>query len=392
MDLFVDFLVFLFWVGIAALVALPAGYYVFLKMVNANIFWTRVERGWCRIILWWGEYHRTVGPGLRWIGIPGMHTLYKRKMMFLKSVTDKDGRPQAEPHEDADISSFKTTDYAYAFPFKDEEDSHGLHLSGMLAVIAILEEYEKAFFTASDWYSIMNSEIMPPFRDTLAQISYDDDIVGRDTAKEQRRKTFSERLWKVMNRQKSGNPSVVEKLRDLYGIWVKSIELRSVDPPEGWRDTTLAPYKAQREKEAAKHQAEASAILFDDTNQALKIWLEGQRAAGHNPTQAQIEAKQDELRQRALAKTSGYQQIHIKGLEGATTAVVGGGGGAGVFVGAQGGGKSGGGKAKNPGGGQGNPQRGGGQQGGKTLQQQADEYFQQFKKYPKWDPLKRTPN
>jgi hypothetical protein len=326
------------FLALAVVVLLPAiglaGYYIFLKMVDANLFWTRVETGWCKIILKWGDYKRTIGPGLHFIGIPGIYTLYRRKMTFLKSVTDKEGRPQAEPHEDRDISSFKTTDYAYAFPFKDEEDSRGLHLSGMLAVIAILEDYWKAFFVASDWYSIMNSEIMPCFRDVLVEISYDDELVGRDTSEERDRKTFSERLWTAMNHRKGGELSVVEKLRNLYGIWVKSTELRSVDPPEGWRDTTLAPYKAEREKQAAKHQAEASAILFDDTNQALKAWIDGQKTAGYEPTQAQIREKQEELRQRALAKTSGYQQIHIKGLEGATTAVVGGGaGGTGILVG-----------------------------------------------------------
>ena len=310
-------------------------YYVFLKMVKYNILWTSVEKGWCRIILRWRDYHREIGPGLHWIGIPGMYTLYKRKMTFLKSLTDKDGNPQAEPHEDEDISSFKTTDYPYAFPFKDEEDSHGLPLSGLLAVIALLEDYEKAFFVGSDWYSIMNSEIMPCHRDVLARISYDDDIVGRDTDEEQARKTFSERLWEAMNQRKNGNLSVVEKLRNLYGIWVKSIELRSIDPPEGWRNTTLAPYKAQREKEAAKHQAEASAILFDDTNQALKIWLESQRVIGNKPTREQILAKQRELEARAKLKSPGYQELHIKGLEGATTAVIGG-ANAGIMIGNQG--------------------------------------------------------
>jgi len=124
-------------------------------------------------------------------------------------------------------------------------------------------------------------------------------------------------------------------LLNQYGIRVKSVQLRNIDPPEDWRATTLAPYKAQRERDAAKYQTEASAILFDDTNQALTTWLKGQRATKHNPTQAQIEAKQDELRQRALAKTPGNQLIiHVKGLENATTAMVGGGGaGAGVLLG-----------------------------------------------------------
>lgn len=321
------FLHMLMWMGVLLTLGL-AGYYIFWRMVKASVIWTSVEKGWCKIVLEWGDYHnRTIGPGLHLIGIPGMHTLLVRKMTFLKSVTDKEGRPQAEPHEDEDISSFKTTDYAYAFPFKDEEDSHGLHLSGMLAVIGVLEDYEKAFFAVSDWYSIMNSEIMPCFRDVLVQISYDDDIVGRDTDKEQAQKTFSDRLWKTMNRRK-----VVERLRTQYGIWVKSIELRSVDPPPGWREITLAPYKAGREKDAAKQQAEMSAILLDDTNQALEAW----KKTNPNASPDQIAEKQSELARRAYLKAGGqYQEVH--GLENAgVVGFGGGGGGLGILAGAGG--------------------------------------------------------
>ena len=258
-------------------------------------------------------------------------------MTFFKSVTDKDGRAQAEPHDDPDISSFKTTDYPYALPFQDEEDSHGLPLSGTLAVIGVIEDYGKAFFKASDWYSIVNSEVMPCFRNVLAQVSYDDDIVGRNKKEEQELQTFSTRLWERLNNKEGDKDSVLDGLLNLYGIKIKSVQLRNVDPPPDWRATTLAPYKAQREKEAAKHQAEASAILFDDTNQALKTW----REAHPNATPDQIREKQEELRQRSLAKTPGYQQVHIKGLENATTAVVGGGtGGTGILVGGSGGGQN----------------------------------------------------
>ena len=316
-----------------AIVTYLAGYYIVFGLARANILWTIVDQGWCKIVLELGKYKETIGPGLHWVGLPGINTLYKRTMTFLESVTDKYGNPQAEPHEDEDISSFKTTRYPYALPFKDEEDSHGLHLSGILAAFAVIEDYEKAFFIVSDWYAEMNTRILARHRKVIAQVSYDDDIVGRDTEEEQAKKTISERLWEELNRKENSNPSIIERLFKDCGIRVQSVELRSIDPPEDWRVTTLAPYKAQREKAAAVYQAETSAILFDDTNQALKAWLEGQRVAGHDPTQAQIEAKQEELRQRALAKTAGYQQVHIKGLENAGTAVVGGGSGTGVLIG-----------------------------------------------------------
>lgn len=362
-----------FLVGLSTLLVLPvlglAGYYVFWAMVKADILWTSVEQGWCKIVFRWGHFQRIIGPGLHWIGIPGMYTLYKRRMVFMKSVTDDQGNAKAEPHDDKDISSFKTTKYPYGLPFKDEEDRHALPLSGILAVFAVIEDYQKAFFVVSDWYAEMNARITKVWRDLVATISYDDDIVV-PTAKGH--KTVSARFWEELNDKPSGGKSVLEELHDVAGINVLSVELVSIDPPPGWRDTTLAPYKAQKEKEAATQQAEASATLFGDTSQALAAWQKDHPYA----TQAQIEAKQEELRQRALAKTQGYQQVHIKGLEGATTAVVGG-GGAGVMIGAGG---------KNPG----NP----GNPGGKgtanpppdTPAAAADRYFKRHGKAPDWAP------
>jgi len=235
-----------------AYATLLAGYYIIIGLARANILWTIVEQGWRRVILERGQYYRTIGPGLHWLGLPGINTLYKREMVFHKSVTDQDGKALAVPHKDKDIGSFKSTDYPYAFPFKDEEDSHGLPLSGIFAVIAVLQDLQKAFFVAGDWYSIMDTEIMPCFRKTLVQVSYDDDIVGRDTKQEQKRKTIDEHLWDALTQKENNGLSIVEKLFKVYGIEVKSANLKSVDPPENWRATTLAPYKAQREAEAEK--------------------------------------------------------------------------------------------------------------------------------------------
>ncbi len=332
---------------VIVLLAPIAVYYAVFGLARANILFTIVEQGWCKIVLDWGKYSRTIGPGLQWIGIPGTYTLYKRKLKFFKSVTDKDGTPQAELREDEkDISSFRTTDYPYAFPFKDEEDSHSLPLSGMLAVLACIEDYQKAFFVASDWYSIMNSMIMPCFRITLTEISYDKDLSGEGKKKTKEKEKFGQLLWSTMTSptdEDSDKRSIVKILKDVYGIWIKSIELRSVDPPTGWRDTTLAPYKAEREMEAAKYEAKTSAMKFDDTNQALALWIEKHPKA----TQDQIKDKQEELRQRALAKANAFKEVRIKGLENATTAVLGGeGGGAGILVGGGGGGKLPGGSGK----------------------------------------------
>jgi len=350
-------MLYLICVILVASVVIPfVGYYMVFALAKANILWTVVEQGWCRIILRYGRYRKTVGPGLRWVGLPGINTLYGRTMKFLKSVTDASGNAKAEPHDDKDIRSFKLTRYPYGLPFNDEEDSHGLNLSGLLAVFAVIEDYRQAFFGVSDWYAEMNTRILSCWRELLVNFSYDEDIVGRNTKEEQARRTVSQLLWEALNSSPDEDrPSILDDLRRYAGIRVEAVQLVSIDPPEGWRATTLAPYKASREAAAAVEQAKASATLFDDTNQALQKWLESHPQA----TPSQIAEKQRELRERALAKTSGYQQVDIRGLENASTAVVGG-GGAGMLVGGQGGGR-----------GQGN--RGGSKKGKKPSEMTDDE-------------------
>ena len=366
---------------------LTAGYCIFLWLVESNIFWSSVEEGWCRIVLRWRGYEKIIEPGLHWIGIPGVYSLYSRKMTFLKGVIKEDGTVTVEAHKDENITSFKTTRYPYALPFKDEEDCRGLPLSGVLVVWGRMEDGYKMFFETSDWYATIVFLALARLRDAITGISYEE-ITGQyddsDAAKKAAKKAITQLLWEKMNEpREEGKLSVVDELLQTYGIAVDSVELASIDPPPEWRATTLAPYKARKEREAAEEQAKTSATLFDDTNQALEAWKKTHPKA----SPAQITEKQHELARRAYLKAGGqYQEIH--GLEGANVVGFGGGGGGfGAFVGTGAGNKPG----KNSGG-QGNPKGGNPGSGQKDVSQLAEEHFRQNGKYPPWDPLKRTPN
>lgn len=351
MSLFAETLMWFVVLVVAAGGLFVAGYYTRIVLAYRDLFWTRVEQGWVKIAHHNGSFSRILEPGLRWLGIPGVDTLYERKMDFLKGVVGEDGEIVIQSYEDENVKRFKTTRYPYAIPFKDEEDRHGLPLSGVMVVNSRMVDAQKMFYVASDWYATLSFLILACFREIITTISYER-ITGRGThptapvapgaapATPTVGQTVAQLLWEKMNTPREGGKlSVIAELLNTYGIEVDSVELASIDPPADWRAITLAPYKAQKEQEAAKHQAEASAVLFDDTNQALTAW----KAKNPNATEAQIAAKQRELHERALAKTPGWTQVHVKGLEGASTAVIGG-GNAGLMVG--------GGKGKNSGGGQ----------------------------------------
>ena len=356
-------------------------FYVVLGMANSNFLFTKVEEGWYKVVMKLGKYHKTLEPGLHWLGWPGVSTLYSRKMSFKKCKLEDSGAFKVDPHDDPNVSSFKSTVYPYAIPFENEEDSHGLPLTGVAVLHGRMTDLRKAFFVASDWYLTMISLSTPVLQWVITTVSFEK-ITGQATEEADARaiakKTFGQRLWEAMNAPREGGlPSVVSELKDKYGFEVSRVELASIDPPEGWREKTLAPYAAMKEREAAVHKAGASASLLDDTNQALKTWLKTHR----NATQAQINAKQEELRQRALARDNNFKEVRnrtdVTGLENAMYASIDGGrsGGVGVFTGGDRGGKGGGGSDD--------------AEGRKT--KAADKMFKNKGYYPVWDPQKRTP-
>lgn len=201
----------------------------------------------------------------------------------------------------------------------------------------------------SDW---VRSEVISGLRDILAQYDHKE-AMARSNLDAIRQAAQAFFLQPTGLFAKSGicgnNPTNSDP-----GTGEVIVRIDIVKPDEEMRKAMASPVISAYDAEAAKQQAKVSAALFDDTNQAFKAWLKDQQEAVKAKkrgaiTRAEITAKQRELRDRALAKTPGYQQIDVRGLENAGTAVVGGGGGAGILVGnSGGGGGSGKGKNKNP--------------------------------------------
>lgn len=360
---------------IVVLALVIGGYYVFLEMLKRDFIFTEVRSGWQKIVLSQGRYKRKLDPGWRLIGMPGVHKLEKRKLTFYKTVILPDGNFKAEYHDDNNTYGYKTTPYPYALPFIDVEDSNNLNLSGIIRFRGIVRGYDLALYGDGDFYATASSKIFSVFQEkVMPEISYAKERAsGGENVKdseEKARQLISQFLWEALNKKTGDKPSILENLRDTVGFEILEIDIPALDPPEGWRERTLAPFEAKLEKEAAIHKAEASAAAFDDTNQALALW----KTKHPNASPDEIKEKQKELRDRAVLKSSQYHQedVRISGVEGASTVIVGGGGqgagGTGILVGNQGGSQKGGNSGgKGQGGGK------GGNSGGKPEKFTGDE-------------------
>jgi len=254
---FLFLLAVVFGLGITGL----AGYYMVWWLAKYDILFTYVEEGWCKIVKEWGRYHKTIGPGLHWVGLPGIYFLEKRKLKFMKCVNLPNGFIIAEVHEDEQaISSFKTTSYPYAVPFGKEEDGKDLPLSGVWRVRGRVNDYEKAFYSESDWYSEVNAKIRSRGRDEIVKATFRNDITGRDQKDEQLKKTLSKRMQEAVNTKQDNGLSVVEELLENVGFEVLSIELISIDPTdENLRSLILKVFTAEQEAEAERAIAQKDA-------------------------------------------------------------------------------------------------------------------------------------
>lgn len=332
-------------------------------MVKKDFIFTEVRAGHERIVMERGEYKKTLKPGWNLIGLPGMHELLRRDLEFKELVAMEDGEFNAISHIDKGVTEFKTTEYPYAHPFARQEDNMGLPLSGIIAVHGVVEDNVLAMVYIVRWYVKVTACVMQVWRDVvLADLNWEQ-IVGDNSAEDKKkaRVSVTQSLWKALNDKSLGEfegkpESPLEELRRTTGFKILKVDVVTIDPPEGWRPKTLERYAAKKEKEAAIERAEASAARMDDTNQAFEKWLKKQKelvdGGSRGPvTDAEIAAKQKEYRDRVLAAEPGYQQVDIRGVEGAQTIALGGNNGL-MFSdrsgGGKGGGQSGGGKGNNP--------------------------------------------
>jgi len=331
------------------------GYYGVYSLAQAGIFLVEVKEGWCRIHMRRGHYVRTLGPGWHWIGLPGINTLYGHKMVFKKSVTAPDGNAIAEPHpteaevkmDGGLVSSVKTTVYPYAVPVKDAEDSNGLPLKVLLTVPGRVTDYQKAFFSNSDWYARVDSAISTVLNAVVEDIDYDVDVAGK---KEKGRKTIAERLWEMLIAPRGDRPSVRDEVLDSVGFEIYPPELRSIDPPDGYRKKSLAAWEAEQDAQAAEHEAKAESARLSAIDRRMTEWVAAQKKDGEGLADTVARLKEDgsyrlqyeTYKQLMLSNRGAYRRHDYAGPDGKTLTnlqYVGGDGGGGFGV--LGGGKKG---------------------------------------------------
>jgi len=180
--------------------------------------------------------------GFRFHGLWPIFDIGRYKFRWT-GVTE-DGRIQ---HKEEWLQHMLLKDDIYLAQILQAEDEGLLPLDvDLFLTIRIANPY-KARFRIQNWLETVINRIQPSIRRYIAETRYEELITKSQTA--------GQEMWERLNEAK-----LLDEFKDRYGIDVRAIELRQINPPQGYRETTLKERTAQYEKKATVIAAGAEMI------------------------------------------------------------------------------------------------------------------------------------
>jgi hypothetical protein len=169
--------------------------------------------------------------GLKWVGIPGIYSVYAYRFTWATVKPQEKEEKQIERRGET-IKHIFVKDYVYLAEIKGAETASLVPLDvSFLVTTRVINPY-KALFRVHDWVNVIVSRIEAYFRQFVSGIEYEDLIaqsqqmggqimaaLGKTGMLE-----FDEELPDGTTKHRLG------KFLEDYGIKVKNIEMRDIDP------------------------------------------------------------------------------------------------------------------------------------------------------------------
>jgi hypothetical protein len=176
--------------------------------------------------------------GLRFYGLWPLFDIHIYKFRWT-GVTE-DGKIQ---HKEEWLDYILLKDDVYWCKIEQCEDKNLLPLDlELLLSIAIVNPY-KARFKIQNWLETVINRTKPTIRAYVTQYSYEELIT--------RRESLGVELRDAIDRA-----GLLNEFREWYGVEVKKVEVKEINPPKGYREKTIAPYLAELDKRAVIIRAE----------------------------------------------------------------------------------------------------------------------------------------
>jgi len=230
------------------IIAVVAGIITTISVLaKHDLFWTFVEEGTARAIMKFDGFHKFVmqyenckldkktwdisicGPekpwerslfgGLKWVGIPGIKSVYKYRFTWATVKAQKEEREQVERRTEM-IKHIFVKDYVYLGEIKGAETHSLVPLDiDFLITTRVVNPY-KSLFRVHDWVNVITSRIEAYFRQFVSLLEYEELI--------SRKQQMGGEIMQAL--EETGMLGDEGKFLVDYGIRVKNIEMRDIEP------------------------------------------------------------------------------------------------------------------------------------------------------------------
>ena len=191
--------------------------------------------------------------GLRFYGVWPIWDIYIYK--FKWSGVTENGEVIHHPSEILDYVLLK--DDVYWCKIEKCEDKNLLPLDlELLLTVAMVNPY-KALFKIQNWLETVINRMKPFTRGYITQKEFEMLITEREVLGEGLMKKFKE-------------VGLLDEFENWYGVRVKKVEVKEINPPEGYREKTIAPYLAELEKKATVIKAKAEGMRIKTIFQQIQ--------------------------------------------------------------------------------------------------------------------------
>jgi len=183
--------------------------------------------------------------GFRYYGFWPIFDVHVYKFRWT-GVTE-DGRIQ---HKEEWLQYVLLKDDVYLAQISQAEDKGLLPLDVDLFLTTRVVNPYKARFRVQSWLETIINRMQPLLRQYIAETRYEK-LIGKEQA-------VGQEMWKRLNEAK-----LLEEFKNRYGVEIRAIELRQINPPEDYREITLKERTAKYEKRAKVVAASAEAIRLE---------------------------------------------------------------------------------------------------------------------------------
>lgn len=201
--------------------------------------------------------------GLRWVSLLkplGIDKILVKNTRFIKTLSNGKFEKQTEK-----TNFILVNHYQYGLEFNGAEDKNGLPLSGKMTMTAMITNPFKSSFCVRDWFDALISRVLPCVRNYISKYSYEE-LINRPDVK------LDTDVFRSMNMEGSkGEPSIASILQQEYGITLMALETINIDPPEGYREATVAKWKAQQTATKETEETVGRILLSVATEAGIEI-------------------------------------------------------------------------------------------------------------------------